>query len=136
MIEEIKTFWYKLSDKVRFVLVGAFNFCMSYIIYAGLLYFALGEKYYQISLALAWVISSVISFTTQKNLVFCSKGNVFNQYAKCCITWFFSYLLNAFFLWLLVQKLLINPYLGQIVAIGFCAVFNYLLFKTFAFRKQ
>jgi putative flippase GtrA len=109
---------------------------MSYIIYAGLLYFALGEKYYQISLALAWVISSVISFTTQKNLVFCSKGNVFNQYAKCCITWFFSYLLNAFLLWLLVQKLLINPYLGQIVAIGFCAVFNYLLFKTFAFRKQ
>ena len=134
MYSKIKTFWYGISDKIRFLLVGTFNAGVSYLIYAGLLYFILGEKYYQVSLALAWIISSIVSFTTQKNLVFKAKGNIFKQYFKCCLTWFFSYLLNAFLLWFFVQKLFINAYLGQIIATGICAVFNYILFKTFAFR--
>ena len=136
MLKKIKTHWFKLSDKIRFLLIGMFNFCMSYLIYSGLMYFILGEKYYQLSLALSWVISSVISFATQRNLVFKGMDSIFKEYAKCCITWFFSYLINAFLLWLLVQKLFINPYLGQIIATGFCALFNYMLFKTFAFKKS
>lgn len=136
MYKKVKIFWFNISDKIRFLLVGGFNVLCSYLIYAGLLYFILGEKYYQVSLALAWIISSVISFTTQRNLVFKGEGNLLKEYTKCCITWFFSYLLNAFLLWLLVQKLLVNPYLAQIIATAFCAVFNYILFKTFAFAKE
>lgn len=135
MYKKIKTFWYNISDKIRFLLIGVFNAGVSYLIYAGLLYFVLGEKYYQVSLALAWIISSVVSFTTQRNLVFGGKGNIFKEYIKCCMTWFFSYLINAFLLWLFVEKLLINPYLAQFIATGCCAVFNYVLFKTFAFKK-
>ncbi len=134
--KKVKTFWYSISDKIRFLLVGCFNAGCSYLIYAGLLYFVLGEKYYQFSLALAWIISSVISFTTQRNLVFKGRDNIFKEYIKCCITWFFSYLLNAFLLWVMVQKMFVNPYLAQIIATGFCAVFNYLLFRTFAFKKS
>lgn len=136
MYTKIKKFWYNLSDKVRFLLVGAFNAGVSYLIYASLLYFVLGEKYYQLSLALAWIFSSIVSFTTQKNLVFETKGNILKQYLKCCIIWFFSYCINAGLLFLLVQKLNINAYLGQIFATAFCAVFNYILFKIFAFRKS
>ena len=132
----MKTFWYNISDKIRFLLVGTFNAGVSYLIYAALLHFILGEKYYQFSLALAWIISSFVSFTTQKNLVFCGQDKIFKEYAKCCVTWFFSYLLNAFVLWILVDKLFINPYLGQIIATGICAIFNYILFKTFAFKKS
>lgn len=135
MYIKIKRVWYNLSDKIRFLLVGTFNAGVSYLIYAGLLYFVLGEKYYQLSLALAWVISSIVSFTTQKHLVFETKGNILKQYFKCCLTWFFSYCINAFLLFLLVQKLTINAYLGQIFATAFCAVFNYIMFKIFAFRK-
>lgn len=134
MHKKIKKFWYNISDKIRFLLVGGFNAGISYLIYAGLLYFVLGERYYQISLALAWIISSIISFTTQKNLVFAAGGNSIRQYVKCCITWFFSYLINAFLLYILVQKFAINAYLGQIIATGFCAIFNYLMFKIFAFK--
>ena len=135
MYDKIKTFWYNISEKIRFLLVGIFNFLMSYVVYSCLMYFILGEKYYQLSLALAWIISSMISFTTQRNLVFKGNDNIFKEYTKCCVTWFFSYLLNAFLLWLFVQKIYINPYIGQIIATGFCAVFNYILFKTFAFKK-
>lgn len=136
MYKKLERFWYNIPDKIRFVLVGGFNAGVSYLIYASLLYFLLGEKYYQLSLALAWILSSVISFSTQRNLVFRAKGNIIHQYIKCCVTWFFSYLINAFLLWILVQKLYANVYLGQIIATAGCAIFTYIIFKIFAFKPM
>lgn len=131
----IKSCWFKLSDKIRFLLIGGINAGISYIIYS-LAVFLLGESTYQISLAIAWIISSVTSFTTQRLLVFNVKGNIFKQYFKCCTTWVFSYLINAFFLELFVKKLVINVYLAQIIATLIAAVFTYILFKKFAFCKK
>ena len=90
----MKDRWYKIDDKVRFLLVGGFNFSVSYLIYSAAC-IVLGTVFYQISLVLAWIFSSVISFTTQKFLVFRSSGFWFREYLKCCTTWFFSYLINA-----------------------------------------
>ena len=136
MINKIKNFWFDLSDKLRFIFVGGFNFVVSYLIYSGLLYFFLGESHYQTALVLAWVISSIVSFTTQRFLVFPVRGNLFKQYFKCCITWFFSYLINAFLLEMLVSRAHINPYLSQILATAGCAMFTYIMFKVFAFCKK
>ena len=54
-------YWFSLSDKIRFLLIGACNAGISYLIYSTLC-FLLGEDAYQIALALAWVISSITSF--------------------------------------------------------------------------
>ena len=72
-------YWFNLSDKIRFLLIGAFNAGISYLIYSALVFF-LGAEAYQIALALAWVISSITSFTTQRLFVFNVKGNIFKQY--------------------------------------------------------
>lgn len=129
----IKNYWFNLSDKIRFLFIGGCNAGISYLIYS-LSVFLLGENAYQISLAIAWIISSITSFTTQRLFVFNVKGNIFKQYFKCCTTWVFSYLINAFFLELFVKKLVINVYLAQIIATLIAAVFTYILFKKFAFR--
>ena len=105
MIKKIKDFWFNLSDKIRFLLVGGFNASISYFIFSAICFFV-GEEFYQASLAGAWIISSVISFTTQRCLVFNIEGNVFKQYCKCCTTWVFSYIINAMLLEIFVQKLL------------------------------
>ena len=131
----IKTFWFNLSDKIRFILVGSFNAGISYIIYS-LICLLIGEHFYQFSLASAWVISSIISFTTQRCFVFNVEGNLFKQYCKCCTTWLFSYIINAILLELFVQNFLMNVYIAQILATGICAIFTYVLFKTFAFRRS
>jgi len=132
---DIKNLWFKISDKIRFLLVGGMNFLISYVIYLFWI-FILGRLYYQAALALAWLISSVISFTTQRLLVFQVKRNLFKRYLKCCITWFFSYLINAFFLEVLVQKFQINVYIGQIIANISAAIFTYIMFKIFAFKPE
>lgn len=134
MINKIKDCWFNLSDKIRFLLVGGFNASVSYVIFS-LICLIVGEQYYQASLACSWIISSVISFITQRCLVFNVEGNLFKQYCKCCTTWVFSYLINATLLEIFVQKLDLNVYLAQIIATLSCAVFTYILFKTFAFRR-
>ncbi len=131
----MKESWFKLSDKIRFLLIGGFNAGVSYLIYSAIC-LILGESAYQIALALAWAMSSVVSFTTQKFLVFRGKGNWAKEYLKCCTTWFFSYLINAGLLELLVKILHLNVFVAQIIATLTAAVFTYFLFKRFAFRVK
>ena len=135
LIKKLKKNWFELSDKIRFLVVGGLNAGISYLIFSAICFF-LGEGIYQISLALSWIISSVISFTTQRYLVFNVKGNLLKQYLKCCTTWFFSYLINAVLLEIFVKNLRLNVYQAQIIATLSCAVFTYVLFKTFAFKKS
>ena len=131
----MKNFWFKLDDKIRFLFVGGFNAGVSYLIYS-IFCIILGESAYQIALALAWIISSVVSYTTQKYFVFQSKGNWIKEYIKCCTTWFFSYLINAGLLEFTVKILRLNVFIAQIVATFAAAVFTYILFKTFAFKSK
>ena len=131
----MKESWFKLSDKIRFLLVGGFNAGVSYLIYSAIC-LILGESAYQIALALAWVFSSVVSFTTQKFLVFRGRGNWAKEYIKCCTTWVFSYLINAGLLEAFVKILHLNVFVAQIIATLTAAVFTYCLFKKFAFRVK
>ena len=131
----MREYWFNLSDKIRFLLIGGFNAGVSYLIYSAFC-LILGESAYQYALALAWAISSAVSFTTQKFLVFESRGNWKKEYLKCCTTWFFSYLINAGLLEIIVKLLHLNVFIAQIIATITAAVFTYVLFKKFAFRKK
>ncbi len=134
-MEKIKNYWFNLSDKIRFLLIGGINASISYIIYS-ISVFLLGENAYQLSLVIAWLISSITSFTTQRLFVFNIKGCLIKQYIKCCTTWVFSYMINACVLEFLVKKLDLNVYFAQILATLICAIFTYILFKKFAFRRK
>lgn len=129
-------FWFKLPDKIRFLLVGGFNATVQYLIYVCLLYFWSEEKY-QSALVLSWIISSFSSFATQKIFVFCTKGSFtewLKEYVKCVGVWVISYFINAIILGALVNFADINAYLAQILAITCTTITSYILFKYFAFK--
>ncbi|HIS82233.1 GtrA family protein [bacterium] len=130
---EIYNFWCKIPDKIRFLIIGAINAGISYVIFAVAVYL-IGEQYYQVCAALQWILSSFISFTNQKVFVFCTKGNWIKEYLRCCMTWLVSYLLNALILEVFVKYIDINVYLAQFLAIFTVSVVTYVLFKYFAFR--
>jgi len=125
--------WCKIPDKIRFLLIGGVNAGISYIIFVIALLLT-GQEYYQICVALQWVLSSFLSFTNQKIFVFCTKGNWLNEYLRCCTTWLVSYLFNVIILEFLVSFLNIDVYISQILSIFSVAVVTYTLFKHFAFR--
>lgn len=130
---EIYNLWCKIPDKIRFLVIGAINAGISYVIFAIAIYL-LGQEYYQICVALQWVLSSFLSFTNQKFFVFCTKGNWIKEYLRCCTTWLISYVFNVIILEFFVKYLHINVYLAQILSIFSVAVVTYTLFKYFAFR--
>jgi putative flippase GtrA len=134
-MESMKKLWFSLDDKIRYLVVGSFNAGVCYLIYA-LICLIMGDKFYQGALALAWFLSSAISFTMQRTFVFESRGVWYKEYLKCCITWFFSYLINAGLLEFTVQYLHLNVYIAQLISNFTAAVFTYILFKTFAFKKK
>lgn len=132
----IWNFWFRLPDKLRYVLVGGFNATVQYLLFA-LFLWLMGTSKYQFALILSWVISSISSFTTQKVFVFCTKGSFTNwirEYIKCCGVWIVSYFINAVVLDLLVRLAAINPYGAQIIAIACTTITGYILFKYFAFK--
>lgn len=134
-MDRIKNFWFNLDDKIRYLIVGSFNAGVCYLIYS-LICLLMGDSIYQIALALAWLLSSAISFTMQRTYVFEGKGVWYKEYLKCCVTWFFSYLINAGLLEFTVKYLHLNVYIAQLISNFTAAVFTYILFKTYAFRKK
>lgn len=128
--------WFKLSDKIRFLLVGGFNACVQYALYA-LIIWLWDEQHYQVALILSWIISTLSSFTTQKVFVFCTRGKLkdwLKEYIKCLGVWVFAYIINAVILELLVNMVGLNPYIAQIVAIACTTVTSYIMMKYFAFK--
>lgn len=132
---KIKKFWLNLSDKIRFCIIGVINAIIAYLIYVFFL-FILGKAFYQISLILSWVISSVSSFLLHRFFVFRVKGNILKQYIKCLMTWIVAYFINAVLLEIFVKNFHINPYISQIIATGLAAIFSFVAFKLVAFKKQ
>ncbi len=128
-------YWFKLSDKIRFLIIGTLNAGISYLIYSACVFFC-GDEVYQIALALAWGISSITSFATQRLFVFNVQGNLLKQYFKCCTTWVVSYMINAGLLEVFVKKISLNVYIAQILATFIAALFTYILFKKFAFKQK
>ncbi len=131
---DLYSMWCKLDDKIRFLIIGALNAAISYVIFAAAL-FIIGETYYQICVALQWGISSIFSYLNQKFFVFCTKGNYVKEYLKCCTTWLVSYLVNVIILEVLMKFVFKNAYIAQFISIFLVSVITYVLFKYFAFKK-
>lgn len=127
--------WFNFPEKIRFLLVGGFNTVVSYLMFASFI-FVLGKPRYQLSLVLAWILSSFISFSTQKIFVFQTKGKWYHEYVKCLLTWSVGYLINACTLELAIKLLHLNIYIGQAVSILLTTVITYILFKHFAFKGE
>lgn len=123
---------YKLL--IKFVLVGACNTLISFILFV-LFIKILGEEKYQLSLLASWCFSSVISFSMQKLVVFQTKGNWLKEYVKCLITWSVGYGINAVSLEIIVHYARLHVIIGQIIAIFLTTTSTFLLFKYFAFRR-
>lgn len=134
IISSTKKYWYNLSRKLRFALIGCINAVIMYAIYTFFI-LILGTSHYQVSLALAWIFSSMTSFFLHKVYVFHSKNNILKEYLKCCLTWIISYFINAILLEFLVKYICLDVFISQIIAPAIAGIFTYIIFKTYTFKK-
>ena len=127
--------WFKIDEKIRFIITGIFNMFLRYVIFV-FLGIGLGTSHYQLVLLASWLLSSVVAFLSYKHLVFQTEGNHIKEFIKSVLIWIVSYFINAALLMLLVGYFALNTYLAQGMAIILIVVINYTLFKYFAFKQR
>lgn len=134
LYKKIENIWFKINQKVRFLLVGGFNTVLAYGVFAALYQF-IGLNY-NVSLITQYFITVNVSFLTMRYYVFRSHGNLKNEYVKAVSVYVGMYFFNAFALNFFVVILALNPLLGQALYLIVSTVLTFLLHKYFSFRQK
>ena len=121
------------GEKLRFVIVGAWNTLFNVALYNVLL-LAFGRTHYLVWFWVAWVVCVVQSTVTMKYFAFRRGGPLLPQIVRA----FFIYLpaqgLSTLLLWALVTFAHLPAPVGQLGAIMISTIFSYVGHKYFTFR--
>lgn len=95
---------------------------------------------YKVSTTIAWVLSVLFAYVTNKLFVFKSKATGFQAICKELFLFFFFRILSFFLdlgaMILLVGFLLWNDMFAKILTNVIVIIFNYIASKLFIFKKQ
>ena len=139
----LEKIWFRLPQKLRFVLVGGFNTAFAYLL-LNLLNIVLSLTFpdktrvliANIALFTQYVISINLSFITMRYYVFQSKRKIFNEWLKAWSVYIFLYLINAPILTFFIVNLNWSVWLAQAVYLIFSTVLTFILHKHYSFRKE
>ncbi|MFL6561524.1 MAG: GtrA family protein [Bacillus sp. (in: firmicutes)] len=95
---------------------------------------------YKVSTTIAWILSVLFAYVTNKLFVFNSKTIGFQAIMKELLMFFFfrilSFFLDLGLMVLLVGALVWNDLIAKILTNVFVVIFNYIASKVFIFKKQ
>ena len=148
--KKLENIWFKINQKIRFLLVGGFNTAISFLIYYAFLYFTSGKE--QLSLLLMNLVNINISIATMRYYVFQSTGKWWHEYTKAFSSYIVLYFINmgllAFFVKIVHIKEILSPTnflyeipnlnkaVAQICCITIITFMTFFIHKYFSFRKK
>ena len=139
--------WFKLPQKLRFLLVGGFNTVLAYSILAILLWLfgginrRLSLNYQPVIVAnfalfVQYIITINISFLTIRYYVFQSHGEWKKELAKAWSVYIFLYMINSPILSFLMVFIGLSPLVSQALYLTFSTIVTFILHKYYSFRKR
>ena len=150
LYKRVEKIWFRLNQKIRFLLVGGFNTATAFVIYYLFLYISAGRE--QLSLFLMNLININISIATMRYYVFQGTGPLLKEYTKAFSSYIVLYFINmgllAFFVSIIkIQSslpsnniLLQIPNLDKAIAQICCVIIitciTFFIHKYFSFRKD
>lgn len=140
-----------LGEKPRFLVVGAVNTLLGYLLFLALLATlgawlqsladsassvttAVADHYYLVVQWVGWVVSVPLSATTMRHFVFRSKGRWLHQVGRAYLVYLPAQAISSMLLWLTVRVLGLTPQVGVVVVVAITTVLTYLAHKYFTFR--
>ena len=138
--------WFKLPQKLRFLLVGGFNTVFAYTILALILWlFENINTSARLEFAQVWVANAAlfvqyvitinVSFLTMRYYVFQSHGDWKKEFVKAWSVYLFLYLINSPILSFLMLFVGLQPLVAQAVYLVFSTIVTFLLHKYYSFRQ-
>ena len=92
---------------------------------------------YLISNAIAWIVSVLFAYITNRKYVFESKNSsMFNELVKFIGARLSTGIMDMILMWLFVDILCFNSMMSKIVVNVIVIVLNYVLSKIFVFHKE
>ena len=134
--------WFKLPQKLRFLLVGGFNTVVSYILFFALYWLFTKFNVWNFdkivisdaALLVQYCLTINLSFITMRYYVFQSHGNWKTEFLKAWSVYISLYLINApcisFLIWLGF-----HPLVAQAMYLIFSTIITFLLHKYYSFRQ-
>ena len=129
----------RISDKfIRYVATGFTAFLVDYSTFLSLYYLA--HVPLQISVPTGIVLATIVSFVMNKLWTFKATKQTSSHHVviQLCL-YGLLVIINSIFSYYFIHYLSdihVSPSVGKIVAIAFCAVWNYFFYKLAIFRKN
>jgi len=141
------------GEKMRYLIVGAFNTTFGYALFLMMLVTVrsalnslaaleltipgiISSNYFLIAQWTAWILSVPVGTYTMKHHAFRSPGRLGPQIGRAYLVYAPQVALNSAVLWIAVQLLNMPPEIGQLIATGVAVAFGYLGHKYFTFRVE
>lgn len=118
---------------VRFLIAGGINTMFSFICFSVLMYLI---HIKEIAVTMNLFIAVFFNYNTSARFVFQNKHMELGRIVKFYISYFLTYPLNLFHLYITVDILKWNVYLSQFLTLLYMPVISFLLQKKFVFSKN
>jgi len=152
MMKKIRELLKKYKEIILYIIFGALTTLVNFVSF-GVCNKLLGEQLYLFNNGVAWVISVIFAYVTNKIYVFDSKSAVFKVLMKEFVAFLgarvFSFLVEEFFMWLCIDLLGFSGYsvtfagftitgqlLTKLILAVVVVIMNYFFSKFFIFAKK
>ena len=136
--------WFRLPQKIRFLLVGGFNTVFAYLVlnFLNILFSLLLKDTFSpvvianIALIIQYILTINVSFITMRYYVFQSHGDWYKEWLKAWSVYIFLYLINAPVLTFMMKVFGWSTWVAQGIYLIFSTIITFLLHKYYSFRKK
>jgi putative flippase GtrA len=135
-INNIFKIWFKLPEKLRFILVGGYNTVFSYATFCLFNFLFSHKVHYLLILAISHFIAVFHSFINFRFFVFRSKGHFWHEYLRVNLVYLGYFFCNAALLYALKELLGMNIFTAQLICILTLVAATYFLHKNFSFKQR
>lgn len=124
--------WWPDSKAIKFLGAGILNTVFGYGVYIALLY--VGMPYW-LALLTSTIMGVVFNYLSFGRLVF-NRNESWPVFGRFVVAYALIYCVNAMLLSLLINYLLINPYMGQITCIPICVAMSWIAMHYWVYKKN
>lgn len=129
--------WIVRDERMRFLIVGAFNTVLGYGLFVLFEWLLDGERSYLVSLYLSYAIAIAVAFALHRRITFRVRGRegVLFSFVRFVGVYLVTLAINTVALPVLVEWVGLNPLLAQAIVVVVTTVISYLGHKFFSFRR-
>ncbi len=137
-MEKLKALYHKYREPILYVWFGGWTTVVNYVSYLALEH--LLSVHYLAATVIAWFLSVLFAYLTNRKWVFASTASTPKQIAKEAASFFasriFSGLMDTALMYLCVTVLSFNGDISKLLINVLVIILNYLLSKLLVFRKK